>query len=338
MPAAIRVAGLHKSYGATPAVVDLSFAVEQGEFLGFLGPNGAGKTTTIRILTGIIRPDAGDVTVGGFTLDQREAIARMIGVVPESRGFYDWMTASEYLEFFARVYNHRESGRSSLVGSLLEAVDLTRSRDIRVGAFSRGMKQRLGLARALVNQPQILFLDEPTLGLDPQGQQDIRNLLRTLNAGGTTVFLSSHLLSEVAELCSRIAVIDRGRLVGEGTIDDLRRKAGLKPNWRVRVMGDLRALESAPFAGQVIDRTGTPPQAELLVLGDLADANRLLDELRARRLEVVKLTADNQDLEDIFMALTRRQQAETSPGSKGIEGARASAPGNRREGRGGASE
>ena len=308
MTAAIRVDQLSKSYGTTRAVANLSFVVEEGEFLGFLGPNGAGKTTTIRLRTGIVRPDGGSVEVGGRELRHREAIAREIGVVPESRGFYDWMTASEYLTFFARAYRRGKPAEPEVVDRLLEQVDLTRSRHTRVGDFSRGMKQRLGLARALVNQPRILFLDEPTLGLDPQGQQDIKNLLRRLNADGVTVFFSSHLLSEVAELCSRIAVIDQGRLVGEGTMDDLRRKAGLKSGWHVRATGDPDALASAWPGAQVVALPGALPEAEGLFLGDRAEANRFLDSLRARRLEVLKFAASGQNLEEVFLALTRREK------------------------------
>jgi len=310
MPAAIQVDRLSKSYGPTRAVVDLSFMVEEGEFLGFLGPNGAGKTTTIRILTGILRPDGGRAEVGGLELCHREAIAREIGVVPESRGFYDWMTASEYLTFFARAYRHGKPAEPKVVDSLLEQVDLARSRYTRVGAFSRGMKQRLGLARALVNRPRILFLDEPTLGLDPQGQQDIKNLLRHLNSDGVTVFLSSHLLSEVAELCSRIVVIDRGRLVGEGTLDGLRQKAGLKTGWHVRVAGDRTALESAWPGAQITVLPGALAEAEGLFLGDRAEANRFLDDLRAHRVEVLKFTAGGQNLEEVFLALTRREESD----------------------------
>ena len=310
MTAAIRVNQLSKSYGTTRAVADLSFVVEDGEFLGFLGPNGAGKTTTIRILTGIVRPDGGQVEVGGLDLTHREAIAREIGVVPESRGFYDWMTASEYLAFFSRAYRRGRPAELRAVDRLLEQVDLTRSRHIRVGAFSRGMKQRLGLARALVNRPRILFLDEPTLGLDPQGQQDIKNLLRQLNADGVTVFFSSHLLSEVAELCSRIVVIDQGRLVGEGTMDDLRRKAGLKTGWHVRAAGDPDALASVWPSAQVVTLPGALSEAEGVFLGDRAEANRVLDSLRARRLEVLQFAASGQNLEEIFLALTRREKTD----------------------------
>jgi len=208
----ISIINLNKSYGATKAVDDLSLSINKGEFLGFLGPNGAGKTTTIRMITGILRPDSGSITV---------ETARTLGVMPESRGFYDWMTAMEYLSFFANLYGIAKGHASERITHLLSKVDLSSNKRKRIGAYSRGMKQRLSLARALINNPQILILDEPTLGLDPQGQEDIQNLLRELNADGATIFYSSHLLHEVSNLCSRIAIINYGRLVAQGTVQEL---------------------------------------------------------------------------------------------------------------------
>jgi len=225
MPEVITARNLTKHYGATAAVDGLELHVRQGEFFGFLGPNGAGKTTTIRLLTGIVHPDGGDILVNGFSIEDKEQIAQAIGVVPESRGFYEWMTGAEYLYFFAKLY-----GISALkkVATLLEQVGLTAQQNKKVGAYSRGMRQRLGIARALINSPRILFLDEPTLGLDPQGQKDIQNLLRSLNLEGITIFYSSHLLSEVSELCSRIAILNKGKLIAEGTLDELRQRINRK--------------------------------------------------------------------------------------------------------------
>ncbi len=215
-----------KSYGHTKAVDGLTLRIREGEFFGFLGPNGAGKTTTIRMLTGIIRPDGGKIAVGGHSSGEKGSIAGVIGVVPESRGFYDWMTAVEYLGFFANLYGIKEPEQR--INDLLSEVDLLKRKRSRIGTYSRGMRQRLGLARALVNNPQILFLDEPTLGLDPQGQEDIQRLLKKLNARGITIFLSSHLLNEVANLCSRIGIINNGKMITEGTIDEIRQKSKMQ--------------------------------------------------------------------------------------------------------------
>ncbi len=217
MTEAIIAHNLCKKYGSVKAVDGLDLEVHEGEFFGFLGPNGAGKTTTIRMLTGILPPDEGTITMNNTR----------IGVLPESRGFYEWMTGAEYLHFFARLYSLRDP---KIVAALLDQVGLTARGRSTIGAYSRGMRQRLGLARALINSPKILFLDEPTLGLDPQGQKDIQTLLRSLNREGVTIFYSSHLLNEVSALCSRIAILNRGRLVAQGTLDELRKKTGQPKN------------------------------------------------------------------------------------------------------------
>jgi ABC-2 type transport system ATP-binding protein len=217
----ITIRDLHKSYGDTKAVDGLTLGVARGDFKGFLGPNGAGKTTTIRILTGIIPSDRGEITIAGLDDAKRLEIARMLGVVPESRGFYGWMNAEEYLSFFAALYAIDGAEAQARVSNLLGKVGLTSYRNKRIAEYSRGMKQRLGLARALINNPSILILDEPTLGLDPRGQKDIHSLLRDLNAGGVTVFYSSHVLNEVAELCNTVAIINHGRMVAEGSVADL---------------------------------------------------------------------------------------------------------------------
>ena len=224
MQPAISVTNLSKSYGAAKAVDSLSFSVDKGEFYGFLGPNGAGKTTTIRILTGIISPDEGKALIDGSA--DRSQYARLLGVMPESKGYYDWMTAKEYLEYFARLYGVENYGKR--VEEILELVSLTGRKNSRVGTYSRGMKQRLGLARALIHRPQLLFLDEPTLGLDPQGQKDIHSLLQRLNRQGVTILFSSHLLNEVADLCSKIGIINNGRMVAEGSVAELKVATDLK--------------------------------------------------------------------------------------------------------------
>jgi ABC-2 type transport system ATP-binding protein len=214
---------LNKSFGSTHAVDNLTLEVVRGEFVGFLGPNGAGKTTTIRMLSGVIPPDSGQITISGLPIRNKIGIAKIIGVMPERRGFYDWMTGEEYLTFFAKLYSIAKT--ETLVTRLLEQVQLADRRHSKVGVYSRGMRQRLALARALINDPQILFLDEPTLGLDPRGQEDIQGLLHNLNLQGVTIFYSSHLLHEVSALCTRIAIINHGRLMALGTITDLQHEA-----------------------------------------------------------------------------------------------------------------
>lgn len=228
MSAIISIKNLSKSYGAEKAVDGLNLTIEKGEFYGFLGPNGAGKTTTIRMITGILEPDEGEILVDNFHVHEKEHVAKIIGVVPEGRGFYEWMTADEYLSFFANLYDVPKDKQSGLIDSLLTEVDLAKRRHSKIGTYSRGMRQRLGLARALINNPQLLILDEPTLGLDPQGQESVQKLLKKLNAEGVTIFLSSHLLDEVSRLCSRIGILNNGRLLVEGTENEIREKTNQK--------------------------------------------------------------------------------------------------------------
>ncbi len=219
---------LTKSYGKNVAVDKLNLRVKEGEFFGFLGANGAGKTTTIRMLTGILNPDSGKTFINQLSPKNQKEISQIIGVVPESRGFYDWMTAVEYLSFFGRIYGLGKNDLETKIKNLLSQVGLTDRKNSRIATYSRGMRQRLGLARALINSPKVLFLDEPTLGLDPQGQLDIQQLLKKLNSEGTTIFLSSHLLDEVAGLCSRLGIINKGKLIAEGTIEELRNITNLQ--------------------------------------------------------------------------------------------------------------
>jgi len=221
----ISAKNLVKSYDSSLAVDHVSFDVPEGEFFGFLGPNGAGKTTTIRMLTGIIEPDSGEIIIDGRPHKDKQKISEIMGVMPESRGFYNWMTGEEYLLFFSSLYQIPD--RKKRVEELLVQVGLTERKNSKIATYSRGMKQRLGLARAMINNPKILFLDEPTLGLDPQGQEDIQSLLKKLNASGVTVFFSSHLLNEVSNLCSRIAIIHHGKLIAQGTITELQTQAHL---------------------------------------------------------------------------------------------------------------
>jgi ABC-type multidrug transport system ATPase subunit len=299
----ISASGLTKSYGRVRALDGLDISIDEGDFFGFLGPNGAGKTTTIRLLTGIIRPDGGKITIDGFSPDQRGKLAGIIGVVPESRGFYDWMRAEEYLGFFATLYGIRAPKRTETVESLLEQVDLAKERKKRIGAYSRGMRQRLGLARALVNGPRVLFLDEPTLGLDPRGQEDIGNLLRKLNRQGVTIFYSSHLLHEVSELCSRVAIINRGRLVAQGTMEELHQKTDLKEAYRIKMEGSFQDIEKTPFRSG-IDRVKTRDSVcEFVFQGSLEEANGLLSVMREKGAKILEFHSQTEGLTDVFLNL-----------------------------------
>ena len=224
----IRVENLVKKYNGHTALDGLDFGVEDGDIFGFLGPNGAGKTTTIRILTAIIKADSGTVLIDGHNVfEEPLAVKKIINALPESSGYYEWMTAAEYLEFFARLYEEKRSKEE--IDNLLETVGLKGKERQAIRSYSRGMKQRLGIARALVNKPKLLFLDEPTNGLDPKGRRDIHDLLIDLNRKhGTTIFLSTHLLDDVERLCNRIAIINYGKIVREGELGGLKGKGTIE--------------------------------------------------------------------------------------------------------------
>jgi ABC-2 type transport system ATP-binding protein len=224
----ISVQNLLKKYNGNTALDRLNFNVETGDIFGFLGPNGAGKTTTIRILTGIIKADSGNVLINGHDVFREPmAVKRIINALPESNGYYEWMTAYEYLEFFSKLYEEEKSNQK--IYELLKDVGLTRKERYPIRSYSRGMKQRLGIARALINKPKILFLDEPTNGLDPKGRRDIHDMLIELNQKhGTTIFLSTHLLDDVERLCKTVAIINYGKIVKAGEVDRLKGKGTIE--------------------------------------------------------------------------------------------------------------
>jgi ABC-2 type transport system ATP-binding protein len=224
----ISVQNLLKKYNGNTALDRLNFNVEAGDIFGFLGPNGAGKTTTIRILTGIIKADSGNVLINGHDVFREPmAVKRIINALPESNGYYEWMTAYEYLEFFSKLYEEEKSNQK--IYELLNDVGLTRKERYPIRSYSRGMKQRLGIARALINKPKILFLDEPANGLDPKGRRDIHDMLIELNQKhGTTIFLSTHLLDDVERLCKTVAIINYGKIVRTGDLDRIKGKGTIE--------------------------------------------------------------------------------------------------------------
>ncbi len=214
----VRVQQLRVNYGAVKAVRGISFDIPKGEVFGFIGPNGAGKSTTIKVLATLIRPASGRVTIGGNNVvGAADKVRERIGYMPDFFGVYEDMTAREYLHFFAAAYRIPPPRRKKLVGSVLELTDLTEKIDAPVDALSRGMKQRLGLARVLLHDPDFILLDEPASGLDPRARIEIRELLKELRNMGKTILISSHILHELSQLCTRVGIIEAGRMVAEGS-------------------------------------------------------------------------------------------------------------------------
>ena len=238
--------GLVVRYGAHVAVDGVTLRARSGEVLGLLGPNGAGKTTVIRALSTMVPRVAGQATVAGAALEDAATVRARVGVLAESIGFPGHQTAREYLRFHGELYGLHPRAAQHRAHTLLESVGLRERAGARIKTFSRGMRQRLGIARALVNDPQVLFLDEPTLGLDPAGQEDILRHIWSIASGGRTVIVSSHLLDEIERTCDRVTIMNRGRVVAAGTVSDVIREAGVTATVRIRVPADRaeQALEA----------------------------------------------------------------------------------------------
>jgi ABC-2 type transport system ATP-binding protein len=308
---AIETRGLTRRFGKLTAVDDLNLKVPAGSLFGLIGPNGAGKTTTLRMLVGLLEPTLGQIVINGQAAnhDWREA-HRQIGYMPDFFGVYEDMLVWEYLDFFARCYNLPPARRRSVTEDLLELVDLAEKRDTQVQNLSRGMRQRLCLAHALVHDPQVLLLDEPASGLDPRARVEMRELLRELGAMGKTVVVSSHILMELAELCDSVGIIEKGRLVASGRLDELTRQARHGRKLRLKVISDPSQAEmilgDQPGVGQVYETNG---YLEVEFLGEDAAAADLLATLVARGVRVVSFSEVSGGLEEIFLRLTKGEVA-----------------------------
>ena len=253
---AVEAIGLRKEYGDKVAVENLTLTVERGEVFGFLGPNGAGKTTAMKMLLGLVRPTAGDARLLGRPLTDLEARAQ-VGFLPEQFRFHEWMRADEFLDFHGRLAGMPAAARRARIPEVLALVGLgARGRD-RLRAFSKGMLQRIGLAQAIIHDPALVFLDEPTSALDPIGRREVRDIVHHLRDRGTTVFLNSHLLSEVEQVCDRVVILDHGRVVRAGPLADLLRQ-------------ELELeIEAEPLTPELLDALGA-------VCGTLHREGRLL--------------------------------------------------------------
>jgi len=306
----VRTVGLVKRFDRTLAVAGVDLSVETGEIFGLVGPNGAGKTTTLRILATLVLPSAGTAEIGGMSVTRNpDQVRRVIGFMPDAFGVYDDMKVWEYLDFFARCYGIGPAGRRRMIGDLLELVDLVDKRDAYVQTLSRGMQQRLCLAHALVHDPQVLLLDEPASGLDPRARLELRELLRELRSLGKTILISSHILPELEELCTSVAIVDRGQVLAQGRVADIERRLRFGAVLRVRVLLEGEALEAArarfasdpDVASAALLEDGT---IELGFRGDDAASARLLAQSVAAGLPIVSFARAASDLEELFLQVT----------------------------------
>ncbi|HVL99418.1 MAG TPA: ABC transporter ATP-binding protein [Egibacteraceae bacterium] len=298
--AAIATEGLRKDYRRRAALADLSITVEPGEVFGFLGPNGAGKTTALKILAGLVRPTAGQAWIFGRPAGD-PASRRELGYLPEHFRFHDWMTAEQLLAFHARLAGlDRPAGRAR-ARDVLERVGLAERAGERLRGFSKGMAQRVGLAQALLGRPRLVLLDEPTSALDPVGRRRVRDIVRELRAEGVTVFLNSHLLSEVEMVCDRVAIVDRGRVVRAGRLDELLAAATELRLTLDRV--DEEALRLLREHGEVLR---ADPSTVVLAVDDLAVAPVAAERLVRAGYRLHALVPVRQSLEDLFVGLVGR--------------------------------
>jgi ABC-2 type transport system ATP-binding protein len=313
MSAIVRTKGLVKRYDRTVAVAGIDLAIDQGEIFGLVGPNGAGKTTTLRMLATLLRPDAGTAEIDGWSVTRNpDEVRRVLGFMPDAFGVYDDMKVWEYLDFFARCYGLPAAGRRRMIGDLLELVDLGDRRDAYVQDLSRGMQQRLCLAHALVHDPQVLLLDEPASGLDPRARVELRELLRELRSMGKTIVISSHILPELEELCTSVAIVDRGQVLAQGRVAEIERRLRFGAVLRVRLLleGDELAAARDRFAAEpdVASATILPDgTVELGFRGDDAAAARLLAEVVAAGLPVASFARAASDLEELFLQVTANE-------------------------------
>jgi ABC-2 type transport system ATP-binding protein len=304
----IEVVGFTKRYGEFTAVDDLTFSIGQGETFGFIGPNGAGKSTTIRFLATLLRPTSGEGRVAGYSVTADPmAVRRAIGFMPDDFGVYDGMKVWEFLDFFAVAYEIPRMMRKKIIGEVLELLDLAHKRDDYVNGLSKGMKQRLCLAKTLVHDPPVLILDEPASGLDPRARLEMKALLNELRRMGKTILVSSHILSELADFCTSIGVIERGRLLAAGSIRDIQRQLRAHRVLKVQLLNgatDRAAsiLRDDPSIRLVesFDHTVT---AEFEGVDE--DMARLLGRLIAADVPVHSFAEEPLSLEEVFMMITK---------------------------------
>jgi ABC-2 type transport system ATP-binding protein len=309
----IEFQNVSKTFARRKAVDSVSFKIESGEIFGLVGPNGAGKTTTMRMLVTLLQPDEGEILVGGYSVSKSpREVRRLIGFMPDAFGVYDDMTVNEYLEFFAACYHVPKQQRTFLIRDLLDLVDLSQRRDDMVDTLSTGLKQRLGLARVLIHDPGILVLDEPASGLDPRARVEIRELLLEVARLGKTILFSSHILADVAELCTRVGIMENGKLAAVGTLGQLSQK--LVPHRQIKVTVLDKAEEAQAFLNMQenisavrlqTDNNLTRVHFEVDFNGEDHDLQALLQRLVENKFTVVHFSEEAQKLEEVFMRTTK---------------------------------
>jgi len=306
----VQVKNLRKEFGKTIAVDDITFSFDSGHVFGFVGPNGAGKTTTMRIIATIEEPTNGDVFLNGVSVREQPEVARKsVGYVPDTLPSHADITVHEYLDFYARAYGLRGARRTQAVGAVEEFTNVTGIRDKHLKALSKGMKQRVSLGRALVYDPDVLILDEPAAGLDPRARVELRELLNLLAERRKAILISSHILTELTEICNGVVIIERGKLLETGTIDEVLKKSAPRRSVAVRLLNHaqesqrlLRELLQTPHVENAREGGG---EIHFEHAGDEAAACEVLALLIAKQFKILEFRQTRADLEDIFMNVTK---------------------------------
>jgi ABC-2 type transport system ATP-binding protein len=291
----IEIKNLVKQYGSIEALKGVSLSVEKGEIFGLLGQNGAGKTTMIKILLGIVKPSFGEGTMLGHPIGA-SSVRKHVGYLPEDHRFPDYHTAYSLLDFYGSLLEVPSNEKKARINEMLDFVGLEKRKDYKIRTFSKGMKQRLGIAQAIFHDPDVIFLDEPTDGVDPVGRKQVRQMLQELKAEGKTIFINSHLLGEVELISDRVIILHKGEIIRQGTMAELTRQRGLFL---------IRLAEGQEFPREDVAKAGyhATPRGELWEIGltDGQSIDPLVDLLRARGLSLRYLEEKHQTLEDIFM-------------------------------------
>ena len=304
----IKVEGLRKIYGKMEALKGVSLEIEQGSIFGFVGPNGAGKTTTLKNLATLMVPTEGKAYIDGVDVTKHpKKVRSLMGYMPDFFGVYERIKVTEYLDFYASCYGISRGKRRSIIADLLELTDLNFKADAYVDSLSRGMKQRLCLARSLVHDPKVLLLDEPASGLDPRARVEMRELLRELKNMGKSIIISSHILPELAELCTEVGIIEGGELVAVGSMDDITAQLQQERLIQVKVQDKISAaramLEENPWVAAVNETADGVLQVRFS--GNAEEQQKLLRALVVAELPVLSFAESSNSLEDLFMQITK---------------------------------
>jgi ABC-2 type transport system ATP-binding protein len=305
--AAVQTFGLTRMYGNLAALYGLDLTVNKGDLFGFIGSNGAGKTTTLRILATFLPPSAGKaVILGKDVVQDADAVRHMIGYMPDFFGVYKDMEVTEYLDFFAACYKIPSGQREKTVNDVLELVGLSEKRGALIGALSRGMQQRLGLARVLTHDPQLLLLDEPASGLDPRARIEMMAILQELQRLGKTIIISSHILSELQTLCNRVAIIEKGKLIYSGPVQGVRDQLSTGKVVWVRVSSDsIQAMELLKSRPEIAEVGMVDGELKVTLASQDTDHSLIAEVLVRGGARLIELREDEIGLEEVFMRVTR---------------------------------